>query len=247
MITHEHGAPLADPVHARQNELEAENAALRHRQVLLESAMAHHAALLDLVPAGDCTVCAQGMILQANPAACALLGVAHPALLNVPIMQFIVEADQGLFVLHCRRVADSGEPHWCELRMLSARRGQFWAQLQLSPAQDANGALQLRMLLSDANRREHGAATSTSTSASAAASAAGAGQGGNTADTGNSAATADEAESRLRSEISHELRQPLSALAIYASVLKSHVAPAGQPMLAQIKICLTTLSELLAK
>ena len=241
MITHEPGAPLANPVHARQSALKAENAALRHRQVLLESAMAHHAALLDLVPAGDCTVCAQGAILQANPAACALLGVAHPALLNVPIMQFIAEADQGLFALHCRRVADSDEPHWCELRMLSARRGQFWAQLQLSPAQDANGALQLRMLLSDANRREHGAATVTS------ASAAGAGQGGNTADTGNSAATADQAESRLRSEISHELRQPLSALAIYASVLKSHVAPAGQPMLAQIKICLTTLSELLAK
>ena len=46
---------------------------------------------------------------------------------------------------------------------------------------------------------------------------------------------------------SHDLRQPLAALGIYASVLKSHVAPAGQPLLAGMKECLAGLSELLAK
>jgi len=236
--TQEHGVPLADPVHARQSKLEAENAVLRQKQVLLESAMAHYAELVELAPAGYCIVCAQGVILQANRFVSALLGVAHPALVNLPIMQFIVDADQGLFALHCQRVAASSEAQWCELRMISAQRGQFWAQLQSSPAQDADGAPQLRIVLADANRRQHGEAASASTSTS------GAGQAGDTAHT---AETADLAESRLRSEISHELRQPLSALAIYASVLKSHVAPAGQPMLAQIKICLTTLSALLAK
>ncbi|MBC7453204.1 MAG: hypothetical protein H7335_05795 [Massilia sp.] len=122
--TQEHGAPLADPLHARQSALEAENAALRQRQVLLENAIARYAELVALAPTADVV---------------------------------------------------------------------------------------------------------------------------NTAHTTETAETADLAESRLRSEISHELRQPLSALAIYASVLKSHVAPAGQPLLAQIKTCLTTLSALLAK
>ena len=237
--TQEHGAPLAEPVHARQSALEAENAALRQKQVLLERAMAHYAQLFELAPAGYCTVCAQGVILQANRAACALLGVAQPALLNVPIVQFIVDADQGLFALHCQRVAASSEAQWCDLRMISAQRGPFWAQLQSSPAQDADGAFQLRILLADANRGKYGEAASASTT--------GGGQVGDTAEPGDTADTTDLAESRLRSEISHELRQPLSALAIYASVLKSHVAPAGQPLLAHIKTCLATLSALLAK
>ena len=55
------------------------------------------------------------------------------------------------------------------------------------------------------------------------------------------------AETLLRAKISHDLRQPLSALGIYVHVLKSHVAPAGQPLLTQIQLCLATLSELLAK
>ena len=55
------------------------------------------------------------------------------------------------------------------------------------------------------------------------------------------------AETLLRAKINHDLRQPLSALGIYVHVLKSHVAPAGQPLLAQIQLCLATLSELLAK
>ena len=58
---------------------------------------------------------------------------------------------------------------------------------------------------------------------------------------------ASQASARAHTEARHELRQPLAALGIYVSVLKSHVAPAGQPLLASLTECLASLGELLAK
>jgi len=57
---------------------------------------------------------------------------------------------------------------------------------------------------------------------------------------------ANNGKSRFLAAASHDLRQPLSALGIYTSVLKSHVTPAGQPLLANLKDCIGSLSELLA-
>jgi signal transduction histidine kinase len=60
------------------------------------------------------------------------------------------------------------------------------------------------------------------------------------------ATEANRAKSRFLAAASHDLRQPLSALSIYASVLKNHVAPAGLPLLASLKDCVGSLSALLA-
>ena len=60
-------------------------------------------------------------------------------------------------------------------------------------------------------------------------------------------AGAHDAQSRLRAEFSHDLRQPLAALALYASMLKHHVAPTGLPLLAHITTCLASLNDLLEK
>ena len=58
---------------------------------------------------------------------------------------------------------------------------------------------------------------------------------------------ARQAAARAAAASSHALRQPLSAIGIYANVLKSHVAPAGQPLLANLKDCVDSLSALLDK
>ena len=121
---------------------------------------------------------------------------------------------------------ESATAHYVSL--LDAERGQFRALLQSVLAQDADGALQLRIVLSDITpARQHDIPD------------AGAGV--------TRPERADLTESQLRAKIGHDLRQPLSALGIYATVLKNHVAPAGQPLLAHIQLCLVNLSELLAK
>jgi len=56
---------------------------------------------------------------------------------------------------------------------------------------------------------------------------------------------ANNAKSRFLAAASHDLRQPLSALSIYVNVLRGHVAPGGQPLLANLNDCIASLSELL--
>lgn len=56
---------------------------------------------------------------------------------------------------------------------------------------------------------------------------------------------ANNSKSRFLAAASHDLRQPLSALSIYVNALKSHVGPDGSPMLANMRDCVASLSELL--
>lgn len=56
---------------------------------------------------------------------------------------------------------------------------------------------------------------------------------------------ANNAKSRFLAAASHDLRQPLSALGIYGSLLERHVTAAGQPLLANLKDCIGSLGELL--
>jgi len=216
------------PMSTRQHALEAENAALRQLQAALEIAQAHYESLYAMAPAAYCTICAQGRIVQANRAASALLAVTQHALIGQAITQFIADADLDRFEQYRQQVIDSGQAQSCCLRMLDADRRQFRALLQSAVAHGADGALHVRILLSDIT-----AARPHDTPDAAAG--------------GQRTQRADLAESQLRAKISHDLRQPLSALGIYATVLKNHVAPAGQPLLAQIQLCLASLSELLAK
>ncbi|WP_068635411.1 hybrid sensor histidine kinase/response regulator [Thauera butanivorans] len=58
---------------------------------------------------------------------------------------------------------------------------------------------------------------------------------------------ANEAKSRFLPAASHDLRQPLSALSVYAKVLEGHVDSAGAPFLAKLKACLGCLGALLSE
>lgn len=56
---------------------------------------------------------------------------------------------------------------------------------------------------------------------------------------------ANEDKSRFLAAASHDLRQPLSALALYTNVLDEDVPPRVQPVVANMKACVTSLSALL--
>lgn len=56
---------------------------------------------------------------------------------------------------------------------------------------------------------------------------------------------ANQAKSRFLAAASHDLRQPLSALALYIGVLKNRVMPENSDLVARIQDCLCSLTELL--
>ena len=148
---------------AHQIELEMQNEELRESQIALDLVRARYFELYDLAPVGYCTVSEPGLIMQANLTAAGLLGVARGALINMPLSRFMVKADQDIYYLHRKKLIETGEPQWCELRMLKNDGTQFWVHLTATATQDADGAPELRTVISDVTgRRQSEAARHTS-------------------------------------------------------------------------------------
>ncbi len=79
-----------------QIELEMQNVELRRTQAELDAARARYFDLYDLAPMGYVTVSEAGLILEANLAADALLGVVRGARAGKPVFSgFILKEDQG--------------------------------------------------------------------------------------------------------------------------------------------------------
>jgi PAS domain S-box-containing protein len=132
-----------------QIELEMQNEELRRAQAELEASRTRYFDLYDLAPVGYVTLNDKGLILQANLTAATLLGVARSDLAKQPLSRFILPADQDIYYKHRKALLETGSPQVCELRMLHANAGIFWARLETTAAQDSDGAPTCRVALSD--------------------------------------------------------------------------------------------------
>ncbi|MCX7141481.1 MAG: PAS domain S-box protein, partial [Proteobacteria bacterium] len=135
-------------------ELEAQNEDLRRTQVDLEAAQARYFELYQLAPVGYVSISKPGLILQANLNACTRLGVARGALLGQPISRFILREDQDVFYKNRKQLFETGEAQAFELRMVKHDGTLFWAHLAASAVQDADGAPELRVVLTDITERK---------------------------------------------------------------------------------------------
>jgi len=137
-----------------QIELEMQNEELRLSQVALDAARARYFDLYDLAPVGYCTLSEKGLILQANLAAATVLGVARGALAKQSIFPFILNEDRDIYYLQHKKLLETGDPQSCELRMMKNDGTQFWVHLAATTAHDADGAPELRAVLSDITARK---------------------------------------------------------------------------------------------
>ena len=153
-----------------QIELEIQNEELRTAQVELDATRARYFDLYDLAPVGYATVSEQGLILEANLTAATLLDIPRRALVKLPITRFILKEDQDVYYLHHRTLFEAhskdsatapqriskqdGGQQACELRMVKQDGTPFWAHLQTTLAQDADGAPECRMAINDVTDRK---------------------------------------------------------------------------------------------
>ena len=137
-----------------QIELEMQNEELRRTQGELEASRSRYFDLYDLAPVGYLTLSYHGLILEANLTAAKLFGVARKQLVKQPVTRFIVREDQDIYYRYCKQFFETGAPRACELRMLRADAAQFWARLEATAAQDADGAPMYRVVVSDINERK---------------------------------------------------------------------------------------------
>jgi len=132
-----------------QIELEMQNEELRRTQEELEVSRARYFDLYDLAPVGYFTLSEQGLILEANLTAAKLLGVPRAALVKQPLSRFILPEDQDIHYRRRKQLLETGAPQSWELRLLRKDAAPFWARVEATTAQDADGASLWRAVVSD--------------------------------------------------------------------------------------------------
>ncbi len=137
-----------------QIELEMQNEELRRTQEELEASRARYFDLYDLAPVGYFTLSEQGSILEANLTAARLLGVARATLVEQPLSRFILPGDQDIHYRHRKQLLETAAPQSWELRLLRKDAAPFWARVEATTAQDADGATVWRVVVSDITERK---------------------------------------------------------------------------------------------
>ncbi len=140
---------LVHELRVHQIELEMQNEELRRLQVELDATRARYFDLFDLAPVGYLLVRENGLILQSNLTAAAMLGEVRGVLTDRPVSRSIFQADQDAFCLCRRRLADTGEPQSCELRVVKPGGAHVWVLVAMSAACADDGTPLHRVTLTD--------------------------------------------------------------------------------------------------
>ncbi len=168
--------------------------------------------LYDLAPIGYCTVSEQGLILETNFTAAAMMGAARSDLVNKPLSRFIVKTDQDTYYRCRKTLFEDGSPQECELRMLKRTGAAFWVQVRVSAAQDPQGAPVQRMVMTDISQRKHLDELLLANNQELEVARA-------------VADRANQAKSDFLSNMTHELRSPLNAILGFAQLIDMGVPP----------------------
>ena len=114
-------------------------------------------ATLDLyehAPVGYCTVCEQGVILEANLAVTMLLGFERSVVVDQPLSRFILDADLDAYRQHRAQLTEGSGSRSCKLRMVRSDDTQISVQLLSSIGTDDDGGCIWRVAMSaDAEHR----------------------------------------------------------------------------------------------
>jgi PAS domain S-box-containing protein len=141
---------LVYDLQVHQIELEMQNEELRRTEAELETSRARYFDLYDLAPVGYLTINDAGLVVEANLTASTLLGVARGALVKQPMTRFLVAEDQDSYYLFRKRLFATGAPQGLDLRVQRQNGTQFWARVEATTAQDADGATEVcRLVVSD--------------------------------------------------------------------------------------------------
>ncbi|MDZ7831489.1 MAG: ATP-binding protein [Desulfobacterales bacterium] len=153
-LSAEESRQMLHELRIHQIELEMQNEELRRTQAALHDSQARYFDLYDLAPVGYCTISEKGFILEANLTAATLLNVARGALTGHPISRYILKQDQDTYYLNRKKLIETGEPLFCELRMVRADDPPFWVRLDATVARDENGTPFCRLVMTDISRRK---------------------------------------------------------------------------------------------
>ena len=127
---------------------------LRRAQIDLEGERGRYFDLYDLAPVGYLTVDAKGLILQANLACCAMLGLPHSRLIQLALYRLVHKEDRPLYYRYARDLLESGRVQECELRLMLVDGTAFWVHLMSEVEKNSPDTPVFRVVISDINARK---------------------------------------------------------------------------------------------
>ncbi|HPS91159.1 MAG TPA: ATP-binding protein [Methanothrix sp.] len=153
-LTPDEARQMLHELRVHQIELQMQNEELRRSEEELDRVRERYFDLYNLAPVGYCTISENGLIQEANLTAATLLGVSRSDLVKQPLSRFIHRNDQDIYFSHSRRLFKTGAPQVCELRLEKRDASLFWARLEATSWQDANGEQICRVAVSDINEHK---------------------------------------------------------------------------------------------
>lgn len=146
---------LVEDLQVHQIELEMQNEELHRVQQDLEKARDKYSNLYDFSPICYFTINTEGIILEANLTAAAIVGVERRSLIGRPFSDFVVRDDQDLFFLHRRKLYETKIRQTCELRIRAGQGSEFYAHMESIVVPDDNRNCNLiRTALTDIRARK---------------------------------------------------------------------------------------------
>ena len=131
---------LIQDLEIHQIELQTQNEELRRSQIETEEARHRYSDLYDFAPIGYFTLNAQGVILEANLTAAALLGVNRQGLVQRGLRRFVKGEDQKKFMNFCRQVLEEAKVQTCELKLWRSSGESLDARLTGIALEDWRGS-----------------------------------------------------------------------------------------------------------
>ena len=149
---------LLHELQVHQIELELQNEELRGTQVQLQESLMQYTDLYDFAPLGYFTLNEAGLILKANLAGAALLGMERGALIKRPMRLFIADESRPVFDAFRKALFKTVTKQLCEVKL--SKKGNLSAQamiegIVLEDAQERKKQCRLAILdISDRKRAE---------------------------------------------------------------------------------------------
>ena len=104
----------------------------------------------DSAPTGHLAVSEEGLVLEANLTAAALLGMARDEMIHQPFTRFILHEDQHRYVHRRHELSGAEKPSVCRMRLLRSGGRPFWALLEMTASRSSeSGPAAHRVAISD--------------------------------------------------------------------------------------------------
>ena len=196
---------LLHELQVHQIELEMQNEELRESHTALDVARSRYFDLYDLAPVGYITLNAHGLIQQANLTLASMINVSRSTLIQQPLSQLILEADEDIFYLNFKKLFKSGASQSFDLRLSKNDYTSCWVNVVLTLENDIQHELEIRAVIVDISARKLAEQTLQTAMLSAE--------------------KANLVKSEFLSRMSHELRTPLNSILGFAQLLESSDPP----------------------